>query len=182
MEKGEIAHYEQFLLFLQSFQKTLLQTRKNEGLFGKGLTLYLSKNPRENIDGKGENAGYHHFLTTLVKNPYENIDFKGEKEKIMVTSIFFLSHNIFKPIKVKIHQLKALFILSPANAFNLDKFKILSFGKELKRPKIFSPTTIWLYKVHQAIGITLHGVQKWNQRGINLQVLELQPRVRSHYV
>ena len=33
MEKGEIAHHEQFLLFPQFFQKT----RKNQGLFGKGL-------------------------------------------------------------------------------------------------------------------------------------------------
>ena len=31
--KGEIARYEQFLLFPQCFQKT----RKNQGLFGKGL-------------------------------------------------------------------------------------------------------------------------------------------------
>ena len=37
--KGEIARYEQFLLFLQCLQKTctVLQTRKNQGLFGKGL-------------------------------------------------------------------------------------------------------------------------------------------------
>ena len=33
VEKGEIAHYEQFLLFPQCFQKT----RKNQGLFWKGL-------------------------------------------------------------------------------------------------------------------------------------------------
>ena len=34
--KGEIARYEQFLLFPWCFQKT----RKNQGLFGKGLTHY----------------------------------------------------------------------------------------------------------------------------------------------
>ena len=40
MGKGEIACYEQFLLFPQCFQKILvLQTHKNQGLFGKGLTL-----------------------------------------------------------------------------------------------------------------------------------------------
>ena len=38
--KGEIARYERFLLFPQCFQKLVLQTRKNQGLFGKGLTLY----------------------------------------------------------------------------------------------------------------------------------------------
>ena len=35
--KIEIACLEEFLLFPQCFQKTLLQTRKNQGLFGKGL-------------------------------------------------------------------------------------------------------------------------------------------------
>ena len=36
--KGEIARYEQFLLFPQCFLKRLvLQTPKNQGLFGKGL-------------------------------------------------------------------------------------------------------------------------------------------------
>ena len=37
MGKGEIARYEQFLLFPQCFQRLILQTRKNQGLFGKGL-------------------------------------------------------------------------------------------------------------------------------------------------
>ena len=36
--KGEIAHYEQFLLFPQCFQKTCSATCKNHGLFGKGLS------------------------------------------------------------------------------------------------------------------------------------------------
>ena len=40
MGKGEIARYEQFLLFPQCFQKIVLQTRKNQGLFGKGLNRY----------------------------------------------------------------------------------------------------------------------------------------------
>ena len=40
--KGEIARYEQFLLFRQCFQRLALQTRKNQGLFGKGLIIYLS--------------------------------------------------------------------------------------------------------------------------------------------
>ena len=34
---GEIAHYEQFLLFPQCFKRLVMQTRKNQGLFGKGL-------------------------------------------------------------------------------------------------------------------------------------------------
>ena len=35
--KGEIARYEQFLLSHSVFKRPLLQTRKNQGLFGKGL-------------------------------------------------------------------------------------------------------------------------------------------------
>ena len=51
MGKGEIARYEQFLLFPQCFQKTkrlVLQTRKNQGLFGKGL----------NVSGVGGKVGF----------------------------------------------------------------------------------------------------------------------------
>ena len=36
--KGEIARYEQFLLFTQCFQRPVLQTCKNKGLFGNGLS------------------------------------------------------------------------------------------------------------------------------------------------
>ena len=57
MENGEIARYEQFLLFLQCFQKTgtALQTHKNQGLFGKGL--HGQKVLQKTI-GKGEIACY----------------------------------------------------------------------------------------------------------------------------
>ena len=49
------------------FKRLVLQTRENQGLFGKGLNLYhtvttLRKRPFENILGKGENAGNQHFL------------------------------------------------------------------------------------------------------------------------
>ena len=40
MEKGEIARDEQFSLFPQCFQELVLQTPKNQGLFGKGLTFH----------------------------------------------------------------------------------------------------------------------------------------------
>ena len=38
--KGEIALYQQFLLFQQCFLKTCNETRRNQGLFGKGLSLF----------------------------------------------------------------------------------------------------------------------------------------------
>ena len=53
-----------------------------------------------------------------------------EKEKMLLSSIFSFSHNVFHPIKAII-IISATFILSFANAFNLDQAKIHSFGKEL---------------------------------------------------
>ena len=47
--KGEIACYEQFLLFPQCIQKLVLQTRKNQGLFGKGLKCFLPNHPKNHI-------------------------------------------------------------------------------------------------------------------------------------
>ena len=52
------------------FERLVLPTHKNQGLFGKELTLYNKiqtfnypeKKPFENIVGKGENAGNQHFL------------------------------------------------------------------------------------------------------------------------
>ena len=58
----------------------------------------------ENIMGKGENAGNQHFLLFPIMFP------------ILSRTKFFV---------------KASFILSSANAFNLDQAKILSFGEEL---------------------------------------------------
>ena len=61
----------------------------------------------ENIMGKGENAGNHHFLIFLqCFLPFPN-----------QVLIFYLNN-----------------ILLSANAFNLDQSKILLFGKELIWP------------------------------------------------
>ena len=51
-----------------------------------------------------------------------------DKEKMLVTSIFSFSHNIFYISKTEIIIL-ATFILLSANAFNLVTSKILSFGR-----------------------------------------------------
>ena len=53
--KGEIARDEQFLLFHSVFRRLVLQTCKNQFLFGKGLR-------DKDIVGTGENARYKHFL------------------------------------------------------------------------------------------------------------------------
>ena len=46
--------------------------------------MTLRKKIFEKIVGKGENAGYQHFLKTL-----------WEKEKMLVNSIFSFSNNVF---------------------------------------------------------------------------------------
>ena len=70
MGRGEISHYEQFLLFPLYFKRLVLQTHKNKGLFGKVLkpTLIKIKNSvkntnkkLENILGKGEKPGCQCF-------------------------------------------------------------------------------------------------------------------------
>ena len=46
--KGEIASCEQFLFFPSVIKRLILQTRKNQGFFGKGLSLpnMLSESPK----------------------------------------------------------------------------------------------------------------------------------------
>ena len=55
MEKGEIAHYEQFFLFPQCFQKTC-----NIDMLKQGLVWERVKR-LENNAGKGKKAGFIHF-------------------------------------------------------------------------------------------------------------------------
>ena len=94
MGNGEIARYEQFLLFPQCFQDLHYRHVKNQGLSGTGLTLYETFRPVqiesisrryfkceskiervENIVVNRKNGGYQHFLL-----PPPN-DFKGPLPK-----------------------------------------------------------------------------------------------------
>ena len=50
-----------------------------------------------------------------------------EKEKMLVTSIFSFSHNIFYPFINKDQYFSPIYFLT----FNLDKSEILLFSKEL---------------------------------------------------
>ena len=59
-EKGEIARYEQFLLFPQRFQKTCTADRKNNGLFEKGLMIYQQKTESDR------------WIKLLTLNPFQN--------------------------------------------------------------------------------------------------------------
>ena len=53
--KGEIARYEQFLLFPQCLHKTCTADTKNQGLFGNGLNLLFKE---------------HGFVYSVRKNVY----------------------------------------------------------------------------------------------------------------
>ena len=71
--------------------------------------MTLKKMPFEKIVGKGENAGNQHFL---------------------------LFPQCFTTQSVRKIIFSAAFILSSANAFNLDQSKILLFGKELSYRRV----------------------------------------------
>ena len=75
-----------FSEFSKAFFCTLIKTM---GLYGKGLILYHTCR----------------LLTTIGKKPFENIVGKGESAKVLVTSIFYIFHNVFFSIKEKLHQL-----------------------------------------------------------------------------
>ena len=70
--------------------------------------MHQQQTALENIVGKGEIAGYQHFLHF----PQCLLPFQKKKKKI---------------------DISVLFILSFANAFNLDHTKNLLFSKELKK-------------------------------------------------
>ena len=71
--KGEIARYE---------RRLVLQTCKNQGLFRKGLTLY---------------GTIKTFATPWIEPLWKTLQ---EKEKILITSIFPFSKNVFQNLLV----------------------------------------------------------------------------------
>ena len=63
MGKGEIAHYEQFLLFPQCFQKACFPEASKGVIVWKWVKMMIFVfDWIENIVGKGENAAYQPFL------------------------------------------------------------------------------------------------------------------------
>ena len=64
-------------------------------------------------------------LKKLKKGEKSLLKTLWEKKKMLVTSIFFFSHNVFYPMKHNFNVLSNICLLS-ANAFNLGKPEILS--------------------------------------------------------
>ena len=69
------------------FSKVILQTRKNQGLLGKGLNDSSCLNPFPN-----KPWFLWIYSTSLLKTLWE-------KEKMLVTSIFSFSHSVFYSIR-----------------------------------------------------------------------------------
>ena len=69
----------------------------------------LKRKPIENVIGKGENARHQHFLLFLP--------------------------TVFSSLPKTYFDTSITFILSSANAFNLDQSKNLLFGEELSHKK-----------------------------------------------
>ena len=68
------------------------------------------------------------LITTLHKKPSETIVGKGENAG---NQQIFPFSTMFSTLSKTNFKFSVTFILSPANAFNFDQSKILSFGKEL---------------------------------------------------
>ena len=100
--KGEIARYEQFLLFPQCFQKTCLPGASKGVIVWEWVNSFQSK------------AWFLHVCcTSLLKTLWEN-------EKLLVMSIFSFSHTVFNPFG----ELSSFFI-----KFKVVVCKLFRFGK-----------------------------------------------------
>ena len=91
--------------FSHCFQKTVLQTRKNKGLFGKRLTVFQT------------HPGFTHAVQVLKT--------LSDKEKLLVTSNFSFSHSVFYPLR----ELSVIYIKFKIQNYCLQS---LSVWKSLK--------------------------------------------------
>ena len=132
--KGEIACYVQLILFSQGFYP-FLQTRKNQGLFGKDLiqlivrlltfsrqktltekkTILVSsfffqviKTQDCTVNGFNLSQTIPGFDVTGLKGFWKHC---GKKEKMLVTSIFSFFHNVFYPVKHKFYFLSHIYFV-----------------------------------------------------------------------
>ena len=98
-EKAKLLVTSNFSFSHSVFKRLALQIRKNQGLFGKGLSyMYcLQMLPfwtKPKFCCLGE---VYCTVPTLNNCPFENI--VGKEKKMLVTRIFSISNNVFYPIK-----------------------------------------------------------------------------------
>ena len=106
--KGEVARYEQFLLVPQCFQKVVQQTRKNQGLFGKGLMLF---NPLPDVKILDQTKLRAFTGDKCNKNDnyvFDRVENIVGKREIACTSNFSFSHNVFKRLLSQTRQKMSL--------------------------------------------------------------------------
>ena len=84
---------------------------------------------------------------------------------MLVTSIFSFSRNVFYRSQ---NKFQVTFDLSSANAFNLDKSKILSFGKELTKYKYS-----WKFSISQINNCSKFMSRTWQIRKLWENVYKL---------
>ena len=100
--KGEIACNEQFLLFPQCFLLNQILVSPVVHFFFYIISLYADEleEPKIGIWGKGLKS---------LKKPWQKT--LCEKEKILLTSIFSFSHEVFYPIKDRDHHLSYILVI-----------------------------------------------------------------------
>ena len=140
------------------FKRLVLQTRKNQGLFGKGFNLYqripgCNDTIEEAFWKNGKYAGYQHILlfpkcflpfpkqiSIFHFNPFPNKPWilrvcsrspsktLWEKEKLLITSNFSFSHSVSTRLENFLPYSSNLKLLS-ARSFSLEVSKICHLGK-----------------------------------------------------
>ena len=110
--------YEQFFLFPQCFKRLVLQTRKNQGLFGKGLIIdidfqFMFSNP--SLSSSPNNPWF--------SQPWNRSFWKHSRTCICWYPAFSAFPTMFSTLFKWNFNFSVTFILTSANAFNLDQFK-----------------------------------------------------------
>ena len=128
MEGGEIAHFEQFVLSHSVFRRLALHTRKNQGLFGKGLrNIFVYPFPKQGL-----------VFTCLKYMSFESSVGKREiarNEQFLLFPQCFLSiwRNFFLFHQIWNYHLQTLLVWKSLK---------LSFGKGLNILVIYMTMTI----------------------------------------
>ena len=123
MRKGEIARYEQFLLFSHCFQKNYSVDTWKQGLVWERVKALLF-------------TTQSWLITTLREKAF----LERERTKCWKTNVFFLFQTCFQLQCMYFQFFSHIFQLS-ASALNLDSSKVLSFGKILTLYSHFDAST-----------------------------------------
>ena len=112
-EKEKLLIMSNFSFSHSVFKRLLLQIRKNQGLFGKGLKVCFSYNYLYLLTLSLTSPGFYVSAVQVLKTQWE-------KEKLLVTSNFSLSRSVFYPFG----ELSVIFI-----KFEIVVCKPFQFGR-----------------------------------------------------